>query len=930
MPIRITCPECQDTFNCNSEKEGKSVTCPNCKEKFIAVPKETRVKTAPPKVTAAPRDRRKRDAEDSEDETPRSSKAKMKQKQAGSGGMVLLLCAGGGAGLFALLCVGGVLGFWFVRGDAVAVAKVADVNVIAEAGNIPIIADGNAKAPAQKFNLDESRKSVVFLRIFVPGLPPSTGSGFFVTPDGLIATNRHVLESDDGFPVGAKIIVGVPRPEQPDTFDYYQAEHAFSPPRNDSTDFALVKIKAGPNQPPFRALPLIGRDEVKLGTEVAALGYPFATDDKANISFTKGSISSTKITLDNKSFYQTDAAVNPGNSGGPLLNANGEVVGIVTARRRDADNVGFALYLGETSLRNLPVQNFAKLQPLPGPLAPNLRPTLRTVAAKRENWTVERGKAQEIKNGVVLHGDNDASSFWVTNNGALPENFQLSFVTVIVAPDADKGGKKGGMQGFPIGPPGFGPGGMIRPKGPKGKGPIGPPVFIQGGGNVPLLAIRFTTAQTNNDILAGDGLTFLQTPQNLQVRSNRQPTGQPIAAAETDKVFLVTMMKSGNTIAYFVNGKEQLRTTLPAGAQGNLRMSVGGARGLVLLTDLYVEQYGAPVDLGVAPPNQPVVKDLPPDVRPPDVPAVPKNAVVVVDTNKRDVDGLTVQDLYTDAKEILTCMIWSRDAKHVYLLEKGGMLRKISVSAAKEVAKVQLPQSPCSWLALSAEGLLVAVPRSGVLVVDPDTLKVKRTIDIAMNARLVSHPGSSLAFVSISVDHLAVVDLKTSKTVVTHNPRDFGQGFCFGSPVISPDGKFLYGEGMFKMHRFELNGSALKLQEQGGGINGREFSLSGDGKFLHGISQTNEFSVYATDKLAVPAFKVKGAGPINVPTPGRSADRIFAWHNFKQFAILDRQGKVLKAINLPGPWTRQILVAPDETHAIVLTTDRVFLIENIP
>jgi V8-like Glu-specific endopeptidase len=513
----------------------------------------------------------------------------------------------------------------------------SEIKVKEEPPAKPVIAPENPKPPAQKFNLEEARKSVVFLRVFTPGMPPAAGSGFFVTQDGLIATNRHVLEGEDGLPAGAKVIVGVPRPEQPDTLDHYLAEIAYVTPKNDPTDYALVKIKAGPKDAPFRPLPLIARDTVPLGTDVAALGYPFAAadDDKVNISFTKGSISSTKVFFDNKAYYQTDAAVNPGNSGGPLINTNGEVVGMVTLRRSNADNVGFALYLGETNLRNLPVEQFAKLQPLPGPLAANARPTLRMVAAKKENWNLERGNAKELKNSVILHGDTEASSFWVTNNGVLPENFQVSFVTVIVNPDAADKGKGGMPAGFPqIGPPGFGPGGIIRPKGPKIKGPV------VGGGSAPaLLAIRLTAAQTNNDIMAGDGLTFLQTTQKVQVRVNGQNTGQ--ASANADGVFIVTLMKSGSTVCYFVNGKEQMRTTLPLGPQGKLRMSVGGARGLVLLTDLYVEQYGAAVGLGAAPPNRPVEQPVAKPVEQPVAKKDPVKLPKIINVDVVGADGAT-------------------------------------------------------------------------------------------------------------------------------------------------------------------------------------------------------------------------------------------------------------------------------------------------
>lgn len=633
MSVRIQCPSCKTVLAVRAENEGKMVSCPTCKEKFIAKALETRMKSSSPRPAAPPRSERRRDEDDDEDrprrqraaasrrdddhdDAPRRSKPR--KKKAGSANLAMILGAVGG-GVALLLIVVAVLAIVLMRDTGQPAAVPANLNpnnivpkpdvaVVQPPPAKPVMAVDNAKPPAQKFNLEESRKSVVSLRVFAPGSPPSTGSGFLVTQDGLIATNRHVVELEEGVdpPAGAKFVVSVPRADQPDSFDYYQAELAYLPPRNERTDFALVKIKAAANSPPFRPLPLVSRDGVALGTEVAALGYPFANEDSANISFTKGSISSTKVTFDGKSFYQTDAAVNPGNSGGPLLNANGEVVGIVTLRRANADNIGFALYLGETNLRNLPVEQFAKLQPPAGPLNQDLRPKVRTVVAKTENWLLERGKAKEIKNGVLLHGDSEASSFWATNNAPLPDNFQVSFVTLIVTPEG------GGNAGPTLTMPRFGPG-SIRPGFPR---PIGPPgrVIIQG--SVPaVLAIRLSADQTNNDIMVGDGLTFLQTSQRLTVRANRQNAGQ--LPANADGAILVTLTRSGDMVAYYLNGKEQMRTAMPAGAPGNLRLSVGGAYGLVVLTDLIVEQFGAPVDLGPAPRVQPVIAKNPPVAPPP-------------------------------------------------------------------------------------------------------------------------------------------------------------------------------------------------------------------------------------------------------------------------------------------------------------------------
>jgi hypothetical protein len=184
------------------------------------------------------------------------------------------------------------------------------------------------------------------------------------------------------------------------------------------------------------------------------------------------------------------------------------------------------------------------------------------------------------------------------------------------------------------------------------------------------------------------------------------------------------------------------------------------------------------------------------------------------------------------------------------------------------------------------------------------------------------------------VNDLVVIDLKAGSIVKTHTPRDFGTAFCFTNPVISPDGKFLYGEGMFKIHRFELNGVSVKLQQIGISIMSRDFSLSGDGKFIlsGGTDNTRSTPVFASGNLVTPAFKIKNGNLIKAASPGRTANRIFAGHQFKQFAIVDREGNASISIDLPAqpPWTRQILMAPDETRAIVLTTSHVFLIENIP
>jgi serine protease DegS len=82
------------------------------------------------------------------------------------------------------------------------------------------------------------------------------------------------------------------------------------------------------------------KDVPSIGHWVAAIGYPFDSDDRARLSYTQGAVSS----YDTRGLIITDAAINEGNSGGPLVNSRGEVVGTVFASdpTEDYENMGFA------------------------------------------------------------------------------------------------------------------------------------------------------------------------------------------------------------------------------------------------------------------------------------------------------------------------------------------------------------------------------------------------------------------------------------------------------------------------------------------------------------------------------------------------------------------------------------------------------------
>jgi len=134
------------------------------------------------------------------------------------------------------------------------------------------------------------------------------GSGFIVSPDGYIVTNAHVVD-------GATEVTVKLTDRREFTAKVIGADKR--------TDIALIKIDAK-NLP---ALDLAARPDVKRGEWVIAIGSPFGFEN----SVSAGVVSGVHRALPNGQmvpFIQTDVAVNPGNSGGPLLNAAGQVVGV--------------------------------------------------------------------------------------------------------------------------------------------------------------------------------------------------------------------------------------------------------------------------------------------------------------------------------------------------------------------------------------------------------------------------------------------------------------------------------------------------------------------------------------------------------------------------------------------------------------------------
>lgn len=160
------------------------------------------------------------------------------------------------------------------------------------------------------------------------------GSGFFVTGDGWVVTNKHVVSATE-----AKYEVVTAKGDTLEISQIY---------RDPANDLAILKVNGGGK---YQPLDLGDSDELKVGQTVIAIGTPLG---EFQGSVTKGIISGLGRGIEAGSplqgyverldnIIQTDAAINPGNSGGPLVNIAGQVIGVNTAVASGAENIGFAI-----------------------------------------------------------------------------------------------------------------------------------------------------------------------------------------------------------------------------------------------------------------------------------------------------------------------------------------------------------------------------------------------------------------------------------------------------------------------------------------------------------------------------------------------------------------------------------------------------------
>jgi len=164
----------------------------------------------------------------------------------------------------------------------------------------------------QFYNFKETRKLKEPIRV-------KAGTGIIIHEDGLILTAYHVI-----FPLGKTPAIYVRLPKEGDQL----AEVVTTDKERQLACLHIKKFRL-----PYLSLGDSSETRVKVGSDIYTIGFPFAAETSEitdpEPSFTQGKISAFKQSRQEATFLQTDAPINPGNAGGPIINTNGEVIGII-------------------------------------------------------------------------------------------------------------------------------------------------------------------------------------------------------------------------------------------------------------------------------------------------------------------------------------------------------------------------------------------------------------------------------------------------------------------------------------------------------------------------------------------------------------------------------------------------------------------------
>ncbi len=228
----------------------------------------------------------------------------------------------------------------------------------------------------------------------------SIGTGFIFDQSGIVITNAHVIEDTSECEI--------------QMFDKksYKGKIIES---NFDLDIAFIKIETNEK---FHKAKVATKKDYKVGDEVFAYGNPFGFED----TVTKGIISALDREINGFNYIQTDVSVNPGNSGGPLIDTKGRIIGINTLKIADASGIGFAIPIVDIlGYLKLAIQKF-KLTPdgiycnVCGYRNINNNKWCENCGAELPQLSEEKGK-KKFKKCVACGEKNDVDAIWCKRCG---------------------------------------------------------------------------------------------------------------------------------------------------------------------------------------------------------------------------------------------------------------------------------------------------------------------------------------------------------------------------------------------------------------------------------------------------------------------------------------------------------------------------------
>jgi S1-C subfamily serine protease len=346
-----TCPECRAELDSRRPPVNGKLRCPECGV-LITSGREDDFDDA---LQPWPGTARPARAVPLASRRSRADNLPIRKKPSSSAGVIVIVAL---LGVLALgLLAGGGFALWSLTGrppDAVA-EDPALKPLPLDAGAPKPIKPAGERGPLP---LQELKAASVYIRVVIPGLGGASGSGFVVQSQGdtvYVVTNHHVITAPPpeelprrfgrglrgpAGPVEVTVVFRSGTPEE-------QAVRAVTVADDEQDDLAVLRVGGVKDAP--RPIDCNRAPQLVETMPVLTFGFPFGRlldPDKPNpaITITKGTVTSIRTNKNREvTDVQVDAAVNPGNSGGPLVDETGALVGVIVAKINNANNIGFAI-----------------------------------------------------------------------------------------------------------------------------------------------------------------------------------------------------------------------------------------------------------------------------------------------------------------------------------------------------------------------------------------------------------------------------------------------------------------------------------------------------------------------------------------------------------------------------------------------------------